>query len=51
MIGGGGTVGNALVDHPDVPMISFTGSPPVGWGIRQRQPRKHVALELGNSPR
>ena len=31
------------------PMISFTGSPPVGWGIRQRQPRKHVALELGNS--
>ncbi len=47
--GGGGTVGNALVDHPDVPMISFTGSPPVGWGIRQRQPRKEVALELGNS--
>jgi acyl-CoA reductase-like NAD-dependent aldehyde dehydrogenase len=49
VIGGGGSVGNALVDHPDVPMISFTGSPPVGWGIRQRQPRKHVALELGNS--
>ena len=47
--GGGGTVGNAIVDHPDVPMISFTGSPPVGWGIRQRQPRKEVALELGNS--
>jgi acyl-CoA reductase-like NAD-dependent aldehyde dehydrogenase len=47
--GGGGSVGNALVDHPDVPMISFTGSPPVGWGIRQRQPRKEVALELGNS--
>ncbi|WP_217915435.1 aldehyde dehydrogenase family protein [Miltoncostaea marina] len=49
VIGGGGTVGNALVDHPDVPMISFTGSPPVGWDIRQRQPRKEVALELGNS--
>ena len=49
VIGGGGTVGNAIVDHPDVPMISFTGSPPVGWGIRQRQPRKEVALELGNS--
>ena len=49
VIGGGGTVGDALVDHPDVPMISFTGSPPVGWGIRQRQPRKEVALELGNS--
>lgn len=49
VIGGGGTVGNAIVDHPDVPMISFTGSPPVGWAIRQRQPRKEVALELGNS--
>jgi len=49
VVGGGGTVGNAIVDHPDVPMISFTGSPPVGWGIRQRQPRKEVALELGNS--
>ena len=49
VIGGGGSVGNAIVDHPDVPMISFTGSPPVGWGIRQRQPRKEVALELGNS--
>lgn len=49
VVGGGGSVGNAIVDHPDVPMISFTGSPPVGWGIRQRQPRKEVALELGNS--
>jgi acyl-CoA reductase-like NAD-dependent aldehyde dehydrogenase len=49
VIGGGGSVGNAIVDHPDVPLISFTGSPPVGWGIRQRQPRKEVALELGNS--
>ena len=25
--GGGGAVGNALVDHPDVAMITFTGSP------------------------
>lgn len=49
VVGGGGTVGGALVDHPDVPMISFTGSPEVGWGIRARQPRKEVALELGNS--
>jgi acyl-CoA reductase-like NAD-dependent aldehyde dehydrogenase len=30
-------------------MISFTGSPPVGWGIRERAPAKRVALELGNS--
>ncbi|HKA05161.1 MAG TPA: aldehyde dehydrogenase family protein, partial [Acidimicrobiales bacterium] len=47
--GSGGTVGNALVDHPDVAMITFTGSPPVGWGIRERAPRKKVGLELGNN--
>ena len=47
--GSGGTVGNALVDHPDVAMISFTGSPDVGWGIRGRAPRKKVGLELGNN--
>ncbi len=33
--GSGGDVGNALVDHPDVALITFTGSPPVGWGIRR----------------
>lgn len=42
-------VANTIVDHPDVAMISFTGSGPIGWGIAQRQPRKRVALELGNS--
>ena len=47
--GGGGTVGNALVDHPDVALITFTGSPPVGWSIRARAPRKRVGLELGNN--
>ena len=47
--GGGGDVGNAIVDHPDVALITFTGSPPVGWSIRERAPRKHVGLELGNN--
>ena len=47
--GSGGEVGNALVDHPDVALITFTGSPPVGWGIRERAPRKRVGLELGNN--
>jgi acyl-CoA reductase-like NAD-dependent aldehyde dehydrogenase len=47
--GGGGTVGNALVDHYDVALITFTGSPPVGWSIRARAPRKKVGLELGNN--
>jgi acyl-CoA reductase-like NAD-dependent aldehyde dehydrogenase len=47
--GGGSTAGNALVDHPDVPYLTFTGSGEVGWGIRARAPRKKVALELGNN--
>ncbi|GBC95291.1 Sulfoacetaldehyde dehydrogenase [bacterium HR16] len=47
--GSGGEVGNALVEHPDVPLISFTGSAEVGWGIRARVPHKKVLLELGNS--
>ncbi len=47
--GGGSTVGNAIVDHPDIAMITFTGSPDVGWGIRGRAARKKVGLELGNN--
>ncbi|HEX2273364.1 MAG TPA: aldehyde dehydrogenase family protein [Acidimicrobiales bacterium] len=47
--GGGGTVGNALVEHPDVAYVSFTGSGEVGWGIAERAARKKVALELGNN--
>ena len=47
--GGGSTVGNAIVDHPDIALVTFTGSPDVGWGIRSRAPRKRVGLELGNN--
>jgi acyl-CoA reductase-like NAD-dependent aldehyde dehydrogenase len=47
--GSGGTVGNAIVDHPDIALITFTGSPDVGWSIRARAPRKRVGLELGNN--
>jgi acyl-CoA reductase-like NAD-dependent aldehyde dehydrogenase len=47
--GSGGDVGDPLVDHDDVAMITFTGSPEVGWGIRGRAPRKKVSLELGNN--
>jgi len=42
-------VGNALVDHPGVAMITFTGSAEVGWSIRARAPKKKVGLELGNN--
>ena len=47
--GGGGTVGDAIVSHPDIAMITFTGSPEVGWGIRAKAARKKVGLELGNN--
>ncbi len=47
--GGGGEVGNALVEHPDVAYVTFTGSSEVGWGIAAKAGRKKVALELGNN--
>jgi acyl-CoA reductase-like NAD-dependent aldehyde dehydrogenase len=47
--GGGSSVGNAIVEHPDIALITFTGSPEVGWGIRATAARKKVGLELGNN--
>ncbi len=47
--GAGGEVGAALVEHPDVAYVSFTGSSEVGWGIAAKAGRKKVALELGNN--
>lgn len=40
---------DVLVDDPRLPVVSFTGSGPVGWRIRDRLPRKHVTLELGGN--
>ena len=42
-------IGDVLVADERVKMISFTGSAPVGWGLRERAPRKKVSLELGNA--
>ncbi|HEV7909229.1 MAG TPA: aldehyde dehydrogenase family protein [Pseudonocardiaceae bacterium] len=39
----------ALVADPRLPVVSFTGSGPVGWSIREAVPRKHVTLELGGN--
>ena len=44
-----GRTASHLVEHDDVAMITFTGSPPVGWGIRTIAARKKVSLELGNN--
>ena len=47
--GGGSSVGNALVEHPDVRAISFTGSSEVGSHVGQRAAAtfKPVSLEMG----
>lgn len=47
--GGGGAVGNAIVEHPDVNMIGFTGSTEVGKKISESAANtlKRVSLELG----
>lgn len=47
--GPGSETGNALVDHPDVNKIAFTGSTVVGKGIMKRasDTLKRVTLELG----
>ena len=42
-------VASALVQDPRLPVVSFTGSEGVGWGIRDAAPRKHVTLELGGN--
>jgi len=39
----------ALVADPRLPIISFTGSAPVGYSIRDAVPHKHVVLELGGN--
>jgi alpha-ketoglutaric semialdehyde dehydrogenase len=47
--GGGGAVGDRLVRHPDVPVITLTGSRETGVTVLEAaaQRLKHVHLELG----
>jgi aldehyde dehydrogenase (NAD+) len=47
--GRGESVGDAIVDSPDVPVISFTGSSATGKQLAQRAGRrlKRLSLELG----
>ncbi|WP_024804194.1 gamma-aminobutyraldehyde dehydrogenase [Nocardia sp. BMG51109] len=45
--GSGRGAGQALVTHPDVSMVSFTGSTPVGQAIAATVPGKRLHLELG----
>jgi aldehyde dehydrogenase (NAD+) len=47
--GGGSAVGQRLVEHPDVPVITFTGSRDTGVAVTRAaaEQLKHVHLELG----
>jgi alpha-ketoglutaric semialdehyde dehydrogenase len=47
--GGGGAVGDRLVRHPDVPVITLTGSRETGVEVMRNSAEnlKHVHLELG----
>ena len=49
LTGPGRTVGEALISHPDVSMVSFTGSTPVGQRVMELATGtiKRVHLELG----
>jgi len=41
--------GNLLVTDPRIRLLSFTGSPDVGWAMKQQAGKKKVVLELGGN--
>jgi acyl-CoA reductase-like NAD-dependent aldehyde dehydrogenase len=49
VVGPSSEIGDVLVEDARVKVLTFTGSSGVGWGLRERAPRKKVNLELGNS--
>jgi acyl-CoA reductase-like NAD-dependent aldehyde dehydrogenase len=49
VVGRSAEIGDVIVEDERVKAISFTGSGPVGWGLKERAPKKKVALELGNA--
>src|SRR3954468_22948533 len=49
LVGPSAEIGDVLVDDDRVGVLTFTGSGPVGWKLRERAPRKKVLLELGNA--
>jgi glyceraldehyde-3-phosphate dehydrogenase (NADP+) len=41
--------GNRMVTHPDISVLTFTGSPEVGWKMKSDCGKKKVVLELGGN--
>jgi glyceraldehyde-3-phosphate dehydrogenase (NADP+) len=42
-------VARPLVEDERIKLLTFTGSPAVGWGLKSRAGRKRVTLELGGN--
>jgi acyl-CoA reductase-like NAD-dependent aldehyde dehydrogenase len=49
VVGSSSEIGDVLIDDERVAALTFTGSSAVGWQLKERAPKKHVALELGNA--
>jgi acyl-CoA reductase-like NAD-dependent aldehyde dehydrogenase len=49
VVGPSAEIGDVLVEDERVKAITFTGSGAVGWGLKERAPKKKVNLELGNA--
>jgi acyl-CoA reductase-like NAD-dependent aldehyde dehydrogenase len=49
VVGPSSEIGDVLVEDERVKALTFTGSGPVGWGLKERAPHKKVNLELGNA--
>lgn len=43
------TVGNLLVTDERINLLSFTGSPVIGWNLKKQSDKKKVVLELGGN--
>jgi acyl-CoA reductase-like NAD-dependent aldehyde dehydrogenase len=49
VVGPSSDIGDVLLEDERVKAVTFTGSGTVGWGLKERAPRKKVNLELGNA--
>jgi len=49
VFGSGGKIGEMIAKHPDIKLVSFTGSVPVGRRIREISGMKKTLLELGSN--
>jgi acyl-CoA reductase-like NAD-dependent aldehyde dehydrogenase len=49
VVGPSAEIGDVVVGDERVAALTFTCSGDVGWKLKERAPRKHVALELGNA--